>query len=283
MTLTQFNATMQPRVTGTKNLHMALTHHPLDFFITLSSWTTIFGSASQSNYMASNAFMDAFAAHRRTLNLPSASLGLGHILDVGIVSQIPQYQENLNKMGLYGNSEQEFLQYCDTAITPPLLAGNAKTGKRYVNTPAHQAHMLVGVAPSGLLTNDPRYSLSSMSWHADPRFSRLLAATARLSASHSATNQDGILVNEDDPNESILNRIHKRVARFLYMPAEDIDVKAPIAQYGLDSLVAAEVRNWLFGSFGARVGSLVLLQPTMTVERLVGEVEGEMGKEKGKG
>src|SRR5436305_2692963 len=116
MTLEDFNATMRPRVIGTLNLHQILKDVPLDFFIMWSSWTTIFGSASQSNYMASNSFMDAFARHRKSLGLPAASLSLGQILDVGIVSYIPEYQENLLRMGLYGNNEDEFLGYCEASI-----------------------------------------------------------------------------------------------------------------------------------------------------------------------
>lgn len=190
------------------------------------------------------------------------------------------------KMGLYGNSEGEFLQFCDTAMTKPtaVAATATNTGKEYVNAKAHQAHHLVGVSPSGLLANDPRYPLSNMSWHTDPRFSRLLAATSRLSSSRSSSagTSDGVLVTEDDESDTLVNRIHKRVARFLYVSAEDIDVRQPISHYGLDSLVAAEVRNWLYGAFGVQVGSLTLLRPDMSVVKLAGEVEGGVkGKEGG--
>ncbi|KAI4256798.1 MAG: hypothetical protein LQ352_001923 [Teloschistes flavicans] len=55
-----------------------------------SSWTVMFGTATQSNYLASSAFMDAFARHRHAQGLPATSLALSQILGIGIVSYIPE-------------------------------------------------------------------------------------------------------------------------------------------------------------------------------------------------
>jgi hypothetical protein len=90
MSLDQFNATLKSRVTGTINLHQALLKSPLDFFQMWSSWTLMFGTATQSNYLASNAFMDAFARYRHKLGLPAASLSLSQVLGIGIVSYMPE-------------------------------------------------------------------------------------------------------------------------------------------------------------------------------------------------
>ena len=90
MTLENFQATVKPRVIGTLNLHNALKDSPLDFFQMWSSWTVMFGTATQSNYLASNAFMDAFANYRQHLGLPATSLALSQILGIGIVSYIPE-------------------------------------------------------------------------------------------------------------------------------------------------------------------------------------------------
>lgn len=90
MTLTKFKSTVNPRVVGTLNLHEALKDSPLDFFEMWSSWTAMFGTATQSNYLSSNAFMDAFARHRQSLGLPATSLALSQILGIGIVSYMPE-------------------------------------------------------------------------------------------------------------------------------------------------------------------------------------------------
>lgn len=207
--------------------------------------------------MASSAFMDAFAGHRRSQGLPGTSLSLGHMLDVGIVSNILEYQEHLHRMGLHGNNEAEFHRFCEAAISKP---GNG--------------HLLAGVTPSSLTTNSARYPVDTMHWHDDPRFSHLLLATEHLANSDESSG--ALLVSDDNTTDSLISRIHKRVARCLYIAAEDIDVAQPINSYGMDSMVAAEILNWIFSAFNARISLLNLLHPTMSVEKLATEVESAM-------
>lgn len=276
MTFEKFQATMTPRVHGTLNLHEALKDVPLDFFITWSSWTTIFGSTSQSNYMASNAFMDSFAGYRQRNGLPATSLALGQILDVGIVSYHPQYQENLLRMGLYGNTEVEFLQYCESAIrnaSPKIEEG---AGNKAHYTVINSGHLMTGVEPTMLLVKNEKYPIRDMSWYRDPRFASLVQSTQHLSAASLAANaNNGTQGGVDDESDTAINRIHRKLARLLYIAVEDIDVLRPIKSYGIDSMVAAELRKWLFNSFSTDVSLLNLLNPSMSIVKLVGEVSKE--------
>ncbi|KAK8112196.1 uncharacterized protein PG998_008653 [Apiospora kogelbergensis] len=278
MTLDDFNKTMRPRVIGTINLHEALLQAPLDFFMMWSSWTSILGSLSQGNYTASNAFMDEFTRHRLALGLPATSLSLGHMLDVGIVSYNLQYQENINRMGMYGNSEQEFLQYCEAAV--------AESSAGVLAFPADSSlsrgHLLGGLEPRGLRANNHRYPVADMAWHDDPRFSHLIAGFHRLgkleSSGGGAGGSPGIVVaGDDDENGTLEDRVHRRVARLLYVATDDIERRRPIKNYGIDSMVAAELRNWLFKATGVNVPLLELLHPTMSVEALGKRVERELG------
>lgn len=261
MSLEQFNMTMHPRVLGTLNLDSVLKDKPLDFFMMWSSWTTLVGSASQGNYMASNAFMDAFARHKRALGQPTVSLALSQILDVGIVSDIPEYQMNLLQMGLYGNNEAEFLEFCETAI----LTSTEKS-------PDNDGFLLAGVEPSGLLEKDKAYPVGDMTWTRDARFSRLVQAVKLLGSgeNESTATQGG--GDDDDESEPLVSRIHQRIARLLYVPVDDIETKRPINSYGIDSMVAAQLRNWLFGKFNANISLLSLLSPAMSIEKLADEV-----------
>ena len=277
MTLEDFNKTMRPRVIGTINLHEALLRAPLDFFIMWSSWTTILGSLSQGNYMASNSFMDAFARHRLLLGLPATSLSLGHMLDVGIVSSNLQYQEHLNRMGLYGNNEREFLKYSETAISESLAAVSAFTADKSFS----RGHLLAGLEPWGLLAHNQRYPASDMTWYSDPRFSHLLSAFHYLESATDGQGNDAIVVADDDESSALVERMHKRVARLLFVSTDDIERVQPIKNFGIDSMVAAELRNWLFKATGVNVPLLELLHPTMSVEALSRKVETELSEKQG--
>ncbi|MFJ1713851.1 SDR family NAD(P)-dependent oxidoreductase [Streptomyces sp. NPDC088260] len=60
-------AVLEPKVDGVLHLDAATRGLALDFFVAFSSVAGVFGSSGQSDYAAANAFLDAFAHHRRAL------------------------------------------------------------------------------------------------------------------------------------------------------------------------------------------------------------------------
>ncbi|KAI1406986.1 hypothetical protein F5Y13DRAFT_207084 [Hypoxylon sp. FL1857] len=265
MSLERFNATVHPRVLGTLNLHEALKNSPLDFFEIWSSWTVIFGTATQSNYLASNSFLDAFARYRRANGLPCTSVALSQVLGIGIVSYMPEYQQAMVRNGFYGNDEEEFLQYCEAGINPPPIQETDDATLKY--DPQTLGHLLVGIEPAGLQNVDRKYPLSEMLWYRDPRFQNLIQATSLLSSS----TQDKLAGGGEEG--TVLDRIRMKISRLLYVPLDEVDVEKAINDYGIDSMIAAELRNWFFASFGKEVSLLKLLSATMTIQKLAEEAE----------
>ncbi|KAI1858549.1 uncharacterized protein JN550_012596 [Neoarthrinium moseri] len=265
MSLNRFNATVHPRVIGTLNLHNATKHLPLDFFELWSSWTVVFGTATQSNYLASNAFMDNFARYRRAQGLPCTSVALSQVLGIGIVSYIPEYQQAMIRNGFYGNDEDEFLHYCEKGILPAPMDTTQDATFRY--DPLAAGHLLVGIEPAGLRIVDQKYPLSDMMWYHDPRFQNLIQATSVLS--HGSQNKREAAGEEG----TALERIIAKISRLLYIPADEIDASKAISNYGIDSMVAAELRNWFQSAFGKDVSTLKMLSATMTAQKLSEEAE----------
>ncbi|KAH8198332.1 hypothetical protein TruAng_007487 [Truncatella angustata] len=268
MSLDRFNATVHPRVIGTLNLHKATMDCPLDFFELWSSWTVIFGTATQSNYLASNAFLDAFARHRRSQGLPCTSLALSQVLGIGIVSYMPEYQQAMIRNGFYGNDEEEFLQYCEQGILPSPAADTIQD-PAYQYDPHTLGHLLVGIEPAGLKNVDQKYPLSDMLWYHDPRFQNLVQATTLLSSAKQ-DKRDGAA-----EEGTALDRILGKLSRLLYIPIDEVDTDQAINHYGIDSMVAAELRNWFLATFGREISMLKLLSATMTVQKLAEEAEAE--------
>jgi acyl transferase domain-containing protein/SAM-dependent methyltransferase len=66
-TLDEVRGVLAPKVRGVINLDEATAHLPLEFFVTFSSIAGVFGNVGQSDYATANAFMDAYAVHRRAL------------------------------------------------------------------------------------------------------------------------------------------------------------------------------------------------------------------------
>lgn len=269
MSLKRFHATVWPRVVGTLNLDAATRHCPLDWFELWSSWTVVFGTATQANYLASNAFLDAFARHRRARGLPCTSLALSQVLGVGIVSYMPEYQQAMVRNGFYGNDEDEFLQYCEKGLLPLHQTANGEgvcdADPTFKYDPQTVGHLLVGIEPAGLRNVDRKYPLSDMAWYHDPRFQNIIQATNILST--------GTQDKRDAAAEegTALDKVKGKLSRLLYIPVDEVDPDKAINHYGIDSMVAAELRNWFMASFGKEVSMLKLLSEKMTLQKLAEE------------
>lgn len=257
-----WNQLTKIRVQGTINLHETLADQPLDFFLMFSSVSAIFGNATQSQYLASSAFMDNFARYRRGLGLPATSLNLGHISETGAVSRIPGAAKALTRQGLYPNSRDDFLQFCDAALMNSL---------RQSKDPNHrdenlaEAQVVAGVGPGGLMALGAEDAHEQISWYTDPRFTYLWKSVRRRqpSAKDSRAQHGNV-----SAVASTLEQIVAQLAILLYMPAEEIDTSVPISRLGIDSMVAAELRRWLFKTFGKDVSTIELLDGGTSVAKL---------------
>lgn len=83
-----FSRVFAAKVTGAWNLHELTRDLPLDFFILLSSATTVVCSAGLGNYVAANAFLDALAHYRRSIGLPGISIAWGPWAGTGMAGSI---------------------------------------------------------------------------------------------------------------------------------------------------------------------------------------------------
>jgi hypothetical protein len=72
---------------------------------------------------------------------------------------------------------------------------------------------------------------------------------------------------------TVLEQIVGKILLLLYIPIDEVDLQSPINHYGVDSMVAAELRNWFLTTFGREIGMLKLLSATMTVHKLAEEAE----------
>ncbi|KAL3424073.1 hypothetical protein PVAG01_03354 [Phlyctema vagabunda] len=229
------------------------------------SWTVIFGTATQSNYLASNSFIDAFARHRRTARLPCTTLTLSQVLGIGIVSYMTECQQVMVRNGFYGNNEDEFQHYCESGSLSH--EPEEPADPEFKHDPYPHGHLLVGIELAGLHAVDRKFSLSEMSWARDPRFQNLIQATALLlSSTHDRR-------AAEVEKGTVLDLIQMKISRLLYVPLDEVDVDKAINDYDIDSMIAAELRNWLFASLGRQVSLLKLLSATMAIQRLAEEAE----------
>ncbi|KAF4954956.1 hypothetical protein FSARC_11985 [Fusarium sarcochroum] len=252
MTYAQFQDAIRPKVTGTKNLHRLTKGMPLDFFIMLSSAAGVVGNSSQANYAAGGAFQDAFAHYRTQQGLPAVTLDLGGIDDVGFAAENADYVVNLERWGYLTISPAEYFSMIKQAILRP------KRSQK-------NCQVVTGLGTQGM-AEDGDATLDELPfWFRDAKFSHLLQM-GRKQVQEADSKNGPRLIEAIPAAESlgeatslICDAIIEKMAKMLSMPAESIDPSQSMAAYGLDSLVAVELRNWLFREAKADVAVFEVL------------------------
>ncbi|RDL41700.1 Thiolase-like protein [Venustampulla echinocandica] len=239
MTYNDWKTCVNPKVQGSWNLE-SLLPQGLDFFILLSSVCGIIGMGGQANYAAANTYLDALAEYRLNRGEKAVSLDLGPLLSEGLLAENDALRERFYRTGTLNLVSQEVLlalldYHCDPGL--PLLTQT-------------NCQVVTGLkSPADLLaqgTEEPPWMQRPMLNHLHQLkgAGNSVSTTATgqqsvdLAASFSSTGslaEAGVLVTGE---------LSKRLAKTLSIPVEDFDLSRPIHTYGLDSLVAVELRNW---------------------------------------
>ena len=237
---------MAPKVRGAWNLHNALPKNDLDFFVLLSSAAGIVGTRGQAVYAGTSTFLGAFARWRQAQNLPANALYLGAVAEVGYVAERVERQKAIiSTYSDKGLTEREFLAFLRAALD-----------NQHTN-PEIYTSLAFNETSTGLY------------WASDAKFRHLrrAAVTSQSTASDSADDQAPrslaqLLAGVDSleaVQESVAMKLKSKICSLLMLPEEDLDPKKAVVSYGLDSLVAVELRNWIAKEAGAGIQLMDLM------------------------
>ncbi|MFN9546074.1 MAG: SDR family NAD(P)-dependent oxidoreductase [Cyanobacteriota bacterium] len=223
LTPERFCRVLTPKLLGTWTLHQATRTCPLDFFVNFSSAAALLGSAGQANHAAANAFLDAFAQHRRAEGLPGQSINWGAWTEIGAVARA-DLATSLERKGLGGISSADGL-----AAFAALLA---------------REEPQVGVLPI-----DWERFLSRYDDRQRPRFFADLGGaqgTAQEAPARSPVEAlRERLAAGNDRGAALVEYLAVRLAHLLGLRPEQLDLERPLQRLGLDSLMAVELRHHL--------------------------------------
>ncbi|KAK7754515.1 Type I Iterative PKS [Diatrype stigma] len=260
-----FMAGVRPKVQGSWSLHQATLQQPLDFFVMLTSGASFFGSVGQANYVAACTYQTSLAVHRRSLGLPATAYDVGKVVDMGYVveDETAASGRNLNHLGMPDVHEPEFLAILEQCmLTAPGSDGNGNMPNGYVVTGIHS-------------TNDPAQGVEWPFWSRDPVFSHMDFVRPHLRKTKNDGGGGASLTTHKRPlpdllgeapslreaEAHVLEALKQKLARALMMSIEDLDAKRPMSAYGVDSLIAVELRNWLSRDAAVELPVFEILQP----------------------
>jgi NADPH:quinone reductase-like Zn-dependent oxidoreductase/NAD(P)-dependent dehydrogenase (short-subunit alcohol dehydrogenase family) len=252
MTIDDWHASLAPKLAGSWNLHQLLPSD-LDFFVMFSSSTGIMGSFGQSNYTAGNTYQDALAAHRVQHGQRAHAIAMSMVVGVGWVAENAQVQALLRVRGMLEEVSlddiYELLRFCCNAKS-------ASVGSQIITSLSRPADLRALGIVEPLGSTRPIYS----HMHTLPsRYDTSTDGTIRQGTKKlpSMLLQDATTLAE--ATDIITEAIQSQLSSLLVVSKDDIDPKKPIHKYGVDSMVAVEMRNWFSKGVGADVGTTEIL------------------------
>ncbi|KAK2010479.1 putative polyketide synthase [Colletotrichum eremochloae] len=251
MTGDNFRAPIDPKVKGAWNLHRATLAHnvSLDFFTLLSSISGVGGQRAQTNYSAGNVFLDAFAVWRHAQGLPACSVDLGIIEDVGYFTDRDAMAARLRMQGWTPINE---------ALLHRILRLSLLQQSASPVDPDTTAQIITGI-PNPLGPNSPQKPVH--------RFSALRPRTATDGAStgdsdlallRSAAHGQGADIDKATLLAAAVSAVNGVLTMSLGL-SEPLEPTRPLKTYGIDSLVAVELRNWIRTELSIELSALEIV------------------------
>jgi surfactin synthase thioesterase subunit/aryl carrier-like protein len=215
-----------PKAIGAWNLHVALENTPVDFFLSLSSISSVFGLPGQSNYSAANNFLDKLVAYRKLKGLHAQSVNLG-------------------VLGQYAGMSRE--------------GGNVLKVLENQGWLALSLKQITSKLERILLEGDTVRMAANIDWvrfrdffghlKSDQKFAHLLSDEAlnlggAKSGAESLKDKVKNLVS-GEASAFLISNLKDALARILGTTADKLDETKSVSAIGLDSLMMNQLRNWI--------------------------------------
>ncbi len=233
LTEARLQKVLQTKIDGIVNLDAATSSQPLEFFVAYSSATTMVGSPGQAAYVAANAFLEGFMRRRRHLGKPGLAVGWGAIADVGIIARDKDLGQRLRRTtGVVPIRSSEALAHLGRLIS----LGDTIEPVQYLTNIAQSAS-----AEKLALLRSPAFMGLGFIKRDGQRTGSEEAALDLSGKSHA------------EAVEIVMGILRREVGQILRMPESKIDLSQPLADIGLDSLMALELHMALEAALGVQI------------------------------
>ena len=291
----RWNDGLSAKVEGTKNLHEATLSMPLDFFVMTTSALSVYAFATQGAYTAANNFQDAFARYRRRNGLPASTVSFSLIQDITNVGTDAITVDLFERNKALTLGESQFLTLLEPAFlnnkTTSKASSDQWSGQR--QDPLSSANLHTYLDPAGMMVRRRKEiegeavsSTTTPRWYSDGRISLMMRAfydAQRQSADLRGSSDEGskntvahlrrefdTAVQEGSSGRTstiafVQSAITNAVAKMLFVDVESVDATKSVADSGVDSLIAAELRNWFYQALGTNISMLDLLDPNVSI------------------
>ncbi|MCX5387493.1 type I polyketide synthase [Streptomyces sp. NBC_00083] len=262
LTPERLDAVVRPKIDAAWNLHELTRDLDLSAFVVYSSIAGLIGNAGQANYAAGNTFLDALAAHRRSLGLAGTSLAWGLWSQSSTISGGLSETDlrRLARLGLSPLTSQQAMGLFDGAVAdgrPLFAASGIDTGT--LRRQGDGAHPLLRALVPAARRRRAALSGADAGGEGASGLSRRLAA-----------------LDASGREEALADVVLAQVADVLGHDGHaTIPADRSFQELGFDSLTAVELRNKLNAATGLRLPTTLVFDypsPVALAAFLAGQI-----------
>ncbi|KAL6691259.1 polyketide synthase [Trichoderma pleuroticola] len=245
MTAKDFDSVLQAKAYGTLNLQKVFEAEKLTFFISLSSAVNMIGSAGQANYNAANSLQDAISQFDRSSDCFYMALNIGLIEDATVNNDV--IIQSVQRQGLTTIYRDELNAYFEYAFS----AEARQVG-------LHQA--VIGFTPESIGETTAVNGTAKTLMFTHVR--QMAKRQASDDTSKKTKTFEEFVAQTDDKDEIasfVAQLIGNKLADLMSIDPTDVGLDEAILDFGLDSLIAIELRNWIMREFSAPIQSSEVL------------------------
>ncbi|EDN96879.1 hypothetical protein SS1G_01807 [Sclerotinia sclerotiorum 1980 UF-70] len=235
MGVDDYRAAVNPKVSGTQNLLHCLNIDHLNFFVILSSCSTILGNTAQANYSAACSFQDAVAQLHGQASSTSriSSLNLGMIEGTESLEKVSDNAMKLIRQVCVPVKIEEFLSLLEFSMRPEAREPQF-------------AQIAIGIDRESV-SNRKGVELQQIFSHLPVCASGVQSTP--LVATRSIEEELSTAQSFNQVQSIVTTAISKKLCALVASDFSDIDINASMENLGLDSLIAIELKNWINRSF----------------------------------
>ncbi|UBI81051.1 SDR family NAD(P)-dependent oxidoreductase [Ensifer canadensis] len=229
----EFTDVLDPKVSGTVNLDLATRHLNLDFFILYSSLAGAMGNVGQSDYAVANAFMDGYATYRNQ----QCAAGVRHGRTISI--NWPWWKAE----GMFLNEHAQRVLREQTGMQPLEINEGMRALKVALALGSEQIMVIYGDVE---------------------KMHRAIAVGSQDGEGTETNAADDVDTDAAGDNQvslltTITDRLRELLGRLCKLSPQRIDPRAPLENYGVDSVKIIHLQQGL-SEFFAEVSSAMLYE-----------------------